>query len=56
MAEDIPSQMGSFQPVLEDTQPLFIFGKKGNRYALHGRGRTPVCNLNMLWTDWEWAK
>jgi hypothetical protein len=48
--------MRPFQPVLENAQPLFIFGEKGNRYALHNRELTPVCNLNMLRSDWVRAK
>jgi hypothetical protein len=56
MTENIPAHPRSLQPMLEDRKPLFVFCKKGNRYALHGRGLTLVSGISMLWSDDDRAK
>jgi hypothetical protein len=53
VAEDISAHSGSFQVVLENGKPLFVFSQNSYCYTLHG---ITLANISMLLKYKDYAK
>jgi uncharacterized protein (UPF0216 family) len=56
MTENIPTHARTLEPMLQHREPLCVFRKKGDRYALHARGLILLAGISMLWRDEDRAK
>ena len=56
VSKNIAAHLRALQPLLEDREPFFVFGKKGDRYAMHGWNLNYVPVRCMLRRDQKSAK